>query len=173
MTVFNSYTCAESLPKKIACQPLDDEWRQQLACYWWSPNYVYQRTSEQAALYRLAKHLVNFSGHVTCMQHDEPDLDELLSIGYFVYGEGAALKLGQPKVAHKNAALLWREDSQRYVIVTGYGLSQDGMWRQHSWCYDKHLKKIIETTYLRVAYYGFDLGAVASADFFLGNTSSD
>jgi hypothetical protein len=37
---------------------------------------------------------------------------------------------------------------------TGYALSKDGIWRSHSWCFDRKTYRVVETTKKRVAYHG-------------------
>ena len=57
----------------------------------------------------------------------------------------------------KRCEFIWKEKG--YRVCTGYALSDDGMWRQHSWCIDKRPRttKIIETTEPRVLYFGYVL----------------
>lgn len=42
--------------------------------------------------------------------------------------------------------------------MTGYALSPDGLWRQHSWAYGDNLM-IYETTVERVMYFGVELSS--------------
>ncbi len=39
-------------------------------------------------------------------------------------------------------------------LRTGYALSRDGVWRQHSWCYTDN-GVVVETTEKRVQYFGY------------------
>lgn len=65
---------------------------------------------------------------------------------------------------HSNAAFLWKNKISGLVgIGTGYALSEDGLWRQHSWCLTPG--GIIETTEVRHTYYGVRLEG-ARADRF-------
>jgi hypothetical protein len=48
-------------------------------------------------------------------------------------------------------------------IATGYGLSEDGLWRQHSWLWNG--KKVLETTVPRTIYFGVMLNDVEAARF--------
>lgn len=43
------------------------------------------------------------------------------------------------------------------VIMTGYALSDDGIWRAHSWGVDLTTGDTIETTDARWLYFGFRL----------------
>jgi hypothetical protein len=52
-----------------------------------------------------------------------------------------------------------------YGVMTGYALSPDGMWRQHSWVYDKQRDVIIETTVKRVGYFGVLLNDLEALTF--------
>ena len=55
--------------------------------------------------------------------------------------------------------------------MTGYALSDDGMWRQHSWCIcdagEEYIEDsiIIETTEKRLAYFGFIMDEEESEEF--------
>lgn len=52
---------------------------------------------------------------------------------------------------HRNVANLWRH--QRCdAIGTGYALSDDGLWREHSWAVRSG--QIVETTVPRLTYFG-------------------
>lgn len=66
---------------------------------------------------------------------------------------------GVPNQCHKNSCELWYANNDTFDIhiCTGYALSQDGLWRQHSWLVAiiENQPKIIETTVDWVAYYGF------------------
>lgn len=58
-------------------------------------------------------------------------------------------------MCHENVAKMHRRNPQRFAICTGYALSNDSIWRPHSWVLDKKNRRIIETTEKRVTYYGF------------------
>jgi hypothetical protein len=60
-------------------------------------------------------------------------------------------KRGAKNDCHRNTAKLWRAGKLDAICV-GYGLSEDGLWREHYWgVKDDH---IVETTVSRVAYFG-------------------
>lgn len=73
--------------------------------------------------------------------NSEPDLDLLLRDGKTREGETSSVK-GKQGECHKNVARYWKKSGGD--IVTGYALSKDGGWRQHSWIEDGG--KILETT---------------------------
>src|SRR5262245_16943905 len=61
----------------------------------------------------------------------------------------------EPCRCHSNAAHLWCRSRGKIAIVSGYALSDDGLWCQRSWGLDG--ESIIETTCERTAYFGYRL----------------
>ena len=68
---------------------------------------------------------------------------------------------------HGNCAQLWINKPDTYKIATGWALSNDGIWRQHSWLLKRNA--IIETTEPRTMYYGIVLDFEAAANFSCAN----
>lgn len=62
------------------------------------------------------------------------------------------LHLGARSNCHVNAVTLWRS-GEAVAIGTGYALSDDQLWREHSWAWDRD-GYLIETTEPRNRYYG-------------------
>jgi hypothetical protein len=71
-----------------------------------------------------------------------------------------------PNRCHSNSAFL-SEVKKSYRVVTGYALSKDGTWYQHSWLTNG--KNIIETTYIFDVYYGYELKGLELDNFILDN----
>jgi hypothetical protein len=71
---------------------------------------------------------------------------------------------GMPSMCHANSAALWEVGKGKFSIVTGFGLSTDGIWRRHTWCVDIN-NDIVETTESRVLYYGIKLTNEESKSF--------
>jgi hypothetical protein len=71
------------------------------------------------------------------------------------------MDIGKPCDCHRNSCDLWEANRNnpdiRVHIATGYALTKDGMWRQHSWVVwiKARSVKIVETTTPRIAYFGF------------------
>ena len=137
-------------------------------------NKMYPDIDFKAALTKLAEHsylpstytpeteclkdkLLNFAGIRVLIPQVEEDLDKLMSRGQFWLGEKALLQLGEPSQCHANSSYLWNANRDKLRICTGYALSRDGIWRQHSWCIwaKSGINKIVETTEKRLLYYGF------------------
>ncbi len=87
----------------------------------------------------------------------EPDLKRLLEHGAVFHACVECIP-GEPGRCHTNVGQLWHEQREVLTIATGYALSHDGLWRQHSWLVRKHpIAKqchILETTNERVKYFG-------------------
>jgi hypothetical protein len=69
-------------------------------------------------------------------------------------------------------ALLYARNPRRFRIVTGYALSDDGLWRQHSWLHDTagfRRRHTIETTERRIRYFGVWLDEDEARAFVVGN----
>lgn len=63
---------------------------------------------------------------------------------------------GKPGLCHQNAARIAR-DSPSMMIMSGFALSRDGRWREHSWILDSKRMELVETCDPRVLYFGFVL----------------
>ena len=71
----------------------------------------------------------------------------------FVMAGPVVLRAMKKSGCHENLAELWASDEPEVVgIGTGYSLSDDGLWRQHSWGILR--EGILETTVSRVKYFG-------------------
>jgi hypothetical protein len=97
----------------------------------------------------------------------DPHLEQLLGQGQLWEGS-AKLGRGIPGRCHQNAVRLYQRNPVRFRVVTGYALSADGLWRQHSWGYDtapQSRRRTVETTERRVRYYGVMLSAAEAEAF--------
>lgn len=116
----------------------------------------------------LRDHLLKFGGEQACMPTTEPHIEKILSRGQFWYGDITKSERGEPSRCHSNIAKLWNNDKENIKIVIGYALSNDGMWRQHSWGIkiNETQNTIIETTEPRIGYFGFVLSNDESEIFY-------
>lgn len=122
-------------------------------------------------LENLKKKLLSFGGWAVCLPRIESDLDKILNRGRRFSGKAKMMR-GEPCQCHMNSAALWEENKESLQICTGYALSKDGMWRQHSWCVMKTIKsyKVVETTMPRISYYGYILDDKESFLFYMCNS---
>src|SRR5262249_31708061 len=77
------------------------------------------------------------------------------------------MRRGERSRCHANSAAIWGTDIKKYQLVTGYALSDDGIWRQHTWVFDG--KHVHETTVARVRYFGFAMGEREACMFWFAN----
>jgi hypothetical protein len=65
------------------------------------------------------------------------------------------LRRMDPCECHRNVLKLWEKAPERYVIMTGWGLTgKDGYWRPHSWAVDDPQGVLVKTTSRRARYFG-------------------
>lgn len=111
-------------------------------------------------LWQLRCRLLDIAGRFVILPACDPDTGKLLARGELIYGRPLMMP-GEPSRCHMNAAHLWDEHTafkeSKLELMTGYGLSRDGLWRSHSWCWWENRKLAVETTEARIAYYGFRL----------------
>lgn len=138
----------------LHCIPMDEEWKAVRA-------EVHKREKEtlDPEMFMLKYVLLSFAGEDVCFLGDDEDRNNILVYGQFWFGRGARIKKGRPNRCHANAASLWSSNMENTRICTGYALSEDSMWRQHSWLihFKERSNQIIETTTPRIGYYGFVL----------------
>ena len=172
--------------KRIETEPQDPAWRQTLLeDKWWArgagnigslerflaewdvagnPEKRARLMCEWEKFNQLHNLLLRIGGCETCFPDIEEDMDKILLRGRFWPGK-SKMMLGDPNHCHANACNLWERNYKEHEvrICTGYALSSDGCWRQHSWLrheYDTATQcraRIIETTAKRVAYFGFEM----------------
>jgi len=99
----------------------------------------------------------------------EPDLKKILKRGRVFKPTKIKMLNMEASHCHTNVAQIWSSDATKGTkIVTGWALSDDGLWRQHSWL--KEGKTLLETTVARDLYYGVVLNNDEAEDFFWDNT---
>lgn len=102
----------------------------------------------------LGRRLLNIGGTVVCALPEE-DMENLLAHGRTWVMPQAEIRLmkGDKSRCHQNTLYLKNANPSLHAC-TGWALSNDGIWRQHSWCVDEDWR-VVETTSRRVAYHGF------------------
>lgn len=94
----------------------------------------------------------------------EPHLEMLLERGSKFGAKSLSDKLNRCQ-CHSNVSFLWKNNKpEDFKITTGYALSADGIWRQHTW--GRYMGTItIETTEKRKKYFGVVLKDLEAAEF--------
>jgi hypothetical protein len=113
---------------------------------------------EWPRLAELREHLLGIGG-IEVVPNREEDLDNILKRGRKFSRRNWILRPGQPGGCHSNVSNLWVSNVDTnpgaFEIATGWGMSDDGLWRQHSW--GLWHGRLVETTEYREIYYGFVL----------------
>jgi len=102
----------------------------------------------------LGRRLKAIGGTVVCATFEE-DIQLILDRGktWVPLQKEIVLIRGEAIRCHDNSILL-QEANPHLHLCTGYALSNDGIWRSHSWCFEEQSYRIVETTLKRVAYHG-------------------
>jgi hypothetical protein len=108
-------------------------------------------TGEYNELIPLRKKLLSISGR-EMVPSKEPDLDRIISKGDEINPHNIIFTKGRSNECHENSALLYKNGESITEIGTGWALSDDGLWRQHSWA--MRGSELVETTVERSVYYG-------------------
>lgn len=154
------------MPKPIHTQKMSKDWIERTSHLFWSTSYE-GNTELLKPIFQemlgLRDFILTFGGDQVCMPFIEDDIQKITERGQLWYGDRSKMIIGRNNGCHENSAILWEENrligQENRHLATGYALSDDGMWRQHSWIVDTSRDEtfIIETTTERVAYFGFVL----------------
>jgi hypothetical protein len=99
----------------------------------------------------LAAFLVSLGGDlVVPPMYPDGMVRRLLVDGLCFAGSPLTVEPGEPNDCHGNVVRLWR--ARKATIATGYALSDDGLWREHSW--GVRDGAVVETTMARESYWG-------------------
>lgn len=111
----------------------------------------------------IKKTLTDIGGEAVILLPDE--YDEAIEVrGKCFIRPKIKMKLGYDNQCHFNSAKLWMKNIFKRQLYTGYALTEDGIWRQHSWVVEG--LTVIETTVKRIAYYGFKLTKEEAMKFY-------
>lgn len=128
-----------------------------------------EQTKPQSGKDKLEASLLAVGGKRCLIPEIEEDLDALLSRGEAVDTAGLYRMLGRPSQCHENSARCWDANRDHATLMTGYALSDDGVWRPHSWVLDGK-GVIVETTEpQRQCYFGFKMTEVEADQFYFDN----
>jgi hypothetical protein len=125
---------------------------------------LHKAATDQPELIKLKLLLLRLGGEfIVAPPKFDPDLPKLLD-GGFVTGGQVTLKRMKSSLCHQNVAAVWRARRPSIVAIgTGYALSDDGLWRQHSWGVLR--EGILETTEERMKYFGIFLQGTEADHF--------
>ena len=121
----------------------------------------------------LESQLLSIGGIRVVGDFDE-DIKHLLTRGEIFSPKKVKSVKMKPNRCHANSGVFWKNFSDangldNVQIVAGWCLSEDGLWRQHSFIYQPIDNIIIETTVKRKIYFGFVLNLKESNIFYENN----
>lgn len=164
-------TTPDQTTAPIHWNPMNEDWKMRL-----TKSQIYNTSSgfdtqTLDAMKKLHDKILTFSGDEVCMTEFDEDAPKILKRGRFFYGS-SYMRKGQDCQCHYNSARLWYKNKDRCFIATGYALSEDGLWRCHSWVVQPMARtvRVWETTVKRVAYFGVVLTSEECEDFVENNT---
>ena len=110
------------------------------------------------------------------LPEEEEELAALIERANFLPAEGALLFKMESSACHRNAADLWlsgrepdcRSEVAGCALMSGYALSDDNLWRQHSWVTTRE-GQIVETTTPRTRYFGYTMNTEEAEQFASAN----
>ncbi len=108
---------------------------------------------------KLKNKLLSLGGEAVVPMYEE-DLNKILRRGKVYDNKKIDIKRGYRNECHMNVGFLHEVTGCK--ITTGWALSDDGLWRQHTWCTNNEL---YETTEKRKKYYGFTLNKEETEEF--------
>ena len=127
---------------------------------------------ERDHLIPMKKMLLSYGGHAVILPVIEEDLNKIMKRGMAIVPNKnlkVVMMRGEPSRCHSNSALCWEANPNKVTIYTGYGLSKDGLWRQHSWLVNNRSGNVVETTEPRIIYFGFPMTPAEAAEFYYAN----
>ena len=107
---------------------------------------------------QLCSHLIKLGGKMVVVEfHESPIFCKaLVKFGEITPSVNLEIFNGEERECHTNSAMLWSQNREDYLLVTGFALSEDGVWRRHSWVKTND-GRLIETTIKREKYFGIIL----------------
>jgi hypothetical protein len=120
----------------------------------------------------MAERLLQMGGVDAVKPDGDTQIAKVLERGLLHEGKLVRL-LGEPNQCHANASQVWIKSDGEALLCTGYALTENQSWLQHSWCVatvDDHGQVILETTDPDwKKYFGFVLDEEESFVFAIAN----
>lgn len=175
--VYNHFMMKTKARYRFKLDPMSEDWHDRCSNQGWTQdsNLLDQTriNGEQIdpRLDALKSVLLEACGFVVCLPKFEEDIQNILLRGEFARGNRSKSIPGKPCDCHCNSCFLWEENKDTFHIWTGYALSRNGAWRQHSWCTSEIEDeiKLIETTEKRLLYFGYKMTDEEANEFCWNN----
>ncbi|CAH6990139.1 hypothetical protein VCHA53O466_140134 [Vibrio chagasii] len=147
---------------------LDERWSDGIKRnQWWASANIRNKpngmsTREHSKALSLYDALIHNGGCEVCLSttnlDDDLDIDSVIANGSImgttnsVLNEVLFLEM-QTSNCHENAATV-KAERPEFHLCTGFYMSSEGMWREHSWLLTPDKGNIIETSSVQCAYFG-------------------
>lgn len=171
-----------TIPATCLCRDLDDRELAALVAVDGNPVRLHDANPwpEQVTLTELGDHsylhdkdspfatgILAFGGTGAITKRIAPEeLRRLVDTGQLWSGKDCRMAQGRQSNCHGNSALYWAANMDRVVLASGLALSEDGLWRSHSWCIvPGETPIVVETTTPRLLYFGEVLDAETAQVF--------
>jgi hypothetical protein len=152
---------------KVKTNKIDAKWYKSLQKRGFTADSIYDKGQHED----LKNRLLEIGGEAVIIWFIDSDKESLLARGECFIEPKIEMRKGRGNSCHSNSAKIWNRKRRRFQICTGYALSDDGIWRQHTWVMDG--STVIETTEIGIAYYGFRLNKEEAKRFYLANPSDN
>lgn len=154
--------------ERVKTRPVPRDWYGRLKANGFTADAIYDQGQHE----ELKKLLFQFGGEACVLVFKDPDKERIISRGILIVPTMINRIPGDPCECHKNSAKYWkrmkRKKSTAASIMTGYALSEDGVWRQHTWALNA-IGDVVESTEERVGYFGFALTEKEAQKFYEEN----
>lgn len=163
---FKAIRNINEITEPIIYDHMDDEWKNTcLERNWWAydnyddaSKFFSKEHPLPKDLFELKSKILTYAGDMVCMpSFSDADTHFITEYGQLWHGKNHIMKRGLASHCHQNSAIYWNHHKDNTRICTGYALTDDGMWREHSWLIQMNPRsnKIIETTVPRILYFGY------------------
>jgi hypothetical protein len=129
----------------------------------WAPSIPLSEDEQE-----ICSRMLEAGGDLVLWVPGDRDVQNWIERGQIIHSENLVCKPGLPNDCRANSARYWQKHNARCSIVTGYGLSADGMWRQHTFLTQAD-ETVIETTVPRKLYFEYRLEPAEAWQFVDGN----
>lgn len=159
----------------IECKPMDEEWKQRIAeKKWWANANRDKVPTNKIPIRKFMDKLLEFGGEEVCISSWDMFDDLCVIDGQFWFGKDFNQAYNKDFRCHTTTVDLWEILKSNRVICNGFALTDDGVWRQHTWIIhldidDTHeniiKREFIEPHSPKIAYYGICMNSMLSESY--------
>lgn len=159
----NNMTKKANIKRKVRTNKIDSDWFAGLREKGFTANSVYDKGQHEDLKIRL----LDIGGEAVIIRPPDKHNEDTMNRGEVFIKPKIKIILGDENECHRNSAKIWFEHTLKRQLWSGYALTEDGLWRQHTWVKDG--STVIETTEERIVYYGYKLNEREGLFFYISN----